>query len=166
MELKSALSALESHPTFSGWKSKNKDAYFSHAFRMLQDEHADWQLGFYQKKKEKITTFVVTLDAVRMRDAEEVFKREECDINPVEISEKTLDLDEVVKRANTFQQKNYPRDKSMKIIALLQCLPGFGSVWNLTFVTQQLNTLNMKIHSQSGDILDHKLSSVFSFRQE
>ena len=166
MELKPAMTVLESHPTFSAWKSKNKDAYLSHAFKMFQDQHTEWQLGFYQRKKEKITTFTVTPTAVEMRDAEEVFKKEENEIKPVELTDTTLGLTDVIAKANAFQQKNYPKDASMKIIALLQSLPEYGSVWNITYVTQAFNTLNMKIHPESGKILDHKLSSIFSFRQK
>ena len=55
MELRSALATLDSDPGFAGWKSLHKDAYFSHAFTMLQDQQEDWQLGFYQHKDEKIT---------------------------------------------------------------------------------------------------------------
>ncbi len=166
MELRPALSVLESNHSFSQWKAKNKDAYFSHAFKMFQDEHTEWQLGFYQKKKEKITTFIVKPDAVEMKAAEEVFKKEETQIKPVDFNDSTLELSEVIQKTNEFQKKNYPKDSSMKIIALLQNMPDYGSVWNITYVTQAFNTLNMKIHPQNGKVLDHKLSSIFSFREK
>ena len=166
MELRPALSVLESNTAFSHWKAKNKDAYFSHAFKMFQDEHTEWQLGFYQKKKKMITTFIVKPDAVEMRDAEEVFKKDETEIRPVNLADSALELTEVIQKANEFQKKNYPKDPSMKIIAILQNMQDYGSVWNITYVTQAFNTLNMKIHPMSGNVLDHKISSIFSFRQK
>ncbi|MBS3110957.1 hypothetical protein J4435_02565 [Candidatus Woesearchaeota archaeon] len=166
MELRSALATLDSDPGFAGWKSLHKDAYFSHAFTMLQDQQEDWQLGFYQHKDEKITTFVVKPHGVEMRDAEETFKREESRIEEVRLPKNALELKEVIRKANEFQQERYPKDRSMKIITLLQNLPEYGSVWNITYVTQQFNTLNMKIHPSTGEVLDHKLSSIFSFRQK
>jgi len=166
MELRAALAALEKNPAFNGWKEKNEGAYFSHAFKMFQDEHVDWQLGFYQRKKEKITTFVVKPQGVEMRGEEEVFKREESHIGKVELPENALEVEDIIGKANQFQQERYPNDRSMKIIALLQKLPEYGSIWNITYVTQQFNTLNMKIHPATGAILDHKISSIFSFRQK
>ncbi len=166
MELKEALSALEADEGFGSWKEKNNDAYFSHAFRMFQDERTDWQLGFYQCGNEKITTFVVKPGGVEIRGEEEVFKREDSSIGKVELPENALEVNDILSKASQFQQRTYPRDKSMKIITLLQNLPPYGSVWNITSVTQQFNALNMKIHPSSGEILDHKMSSIFSFRQK
>lgn len=166
MELKEALSVLEANQEFGSWKAKNKDAYFSHAFRMFQDEHTDWQLGFYQRRNDKITTFVVKPGKVEMREEEEVFKREGSPIGKVELPEGALKMGDIIGKASQFQQQKYPKDRSMKIITLLQNLPPYGSVWNITSVTQQFNALNMKVHPASGEILDHTMSSIFSFRQK
>jgi hypothetical protein len=131
---------------------------------MFQDDHKEWQLGYYEPKSEKITTFLVSLDSVEMRKAEEVFKKE-THVPKLEIPNPLLSLSDIMIRTNQFQSANYPKDKSMKTIALLQSLPEFGSVWNITLVTQGFNTLNMKLHPSTGEILDHKLSSIFSFKQ-
>ncbi len=164
MDIHDALHAIESSSSFRKWRSKNTSCYLSHAFKMFQDEHKEWQLGFYEPKTEKITTFLVSPEHVEKREAEEVFKKEEH-IQKLEIPATLLPLSDVLQKTNAFQQQNYPRDKSMKTIALLQSLPEYGSVWNITLVTQAFNTLNMKIHPSTGEILDHKMSSIFSFRQ-
>jgi hypothetical protein len=164
MDIQEALSAIESDQKFSKWQKKNKAAYLSHAFKMFQDEHKEWQLGYYEPKSEKITTFLITPDKVEQREAEEVFKKEEH-VQKLDISKGILPLREVMVKTSQFQQQNYPKDKSMKTIALLQSLPEYGSVWNITLVTQAFNTLNMKINPTTGDIIDHKMSSIFSFRQ-
>ena len=164
MDIQEALSAVESDKKFSKWRKKNKTAYLSHAFKMFQDEHKEWQLGYYEPKNEKITTFLVSPNGVEPRPAEEVFKKEEH-VNRLEIPSNLLPLRDVMVKTNEFQQQNYPKDKSMKTIALLQSLPDYGSVWNITLVTQAFNTLNMKIHPTTGAIIDHKMSSIFSFRE-
>jgi len=165
MELHAALSTLQEDSSFGQWKAKHKEAYLSHAFKMFQDQHNEWQLGYYHPKTEKITTFLVSPNTVQQREAEEVFKQEERHVQQLELTKDILSLKEVISITQQFQQKQYPKDKSMKTIALLQSIPEYGSVWNITLVTQAFNTLNMKVHPTSGEILDHKVSSIFSFRQ-
>lgn len=166
MELREALSALQHHQTFTNWKTKHRSAFFSHAFKMFQDEHKEWQLGFYEKAKKKITTFIITPQSVKMRPEEDAFRKDEGDIKEAKFPNSALTLEDVIVRANLFQQQNYPKDKSVKIISIFQNLPAYGTVWNITYVTQAFNTLNMKIDPISGKILDHAFSSIFSFRQK
>ncbi len=45
-------------------------------------------------------------------------------------------------------------------------MPEFGDIWNITYVTEAFNTLNMKIDAENGRVLEHNLASVFSFRKE
>jgi len=54
----------------------------------------------------------------------------------------------------------------VKIIAILQNLENLGNVWNLTFVIAAFNTLNMKINAENGKIVEHKLSSILSFKKD
>ena len=54
----------------------------------------------------------------------------------------------------------------IKTIAILQNIKPHGNIWNLTYITQAFNTLNMKIDASTGKILDHNHSSIFSFRKE
>jgi hypothetical protein len=164
MDIQDALLAIESDKKFAKWRAKNKAAYLSHAFKMFQDEHKEWQLGFYDRKTEKITTFMVSPGKVELRPAEEVFKKDEH-INKLELPTTLLPLKDIMTLTTEYQQRHYPKDRSVKTIALLQSLPEYGSVWNITLVTQAFNTLNMKLHPATGEILDHKLSSIFSFRQ-
>jgi len=167
MDLKSALKKLEEKPLFKEWKHKNKNTYLSYAFKIPQEMDAnEWQLGFYDKKKDNITTFVITGDTVNIRPEEELFKNEEMEVNEIEIDKVRMTFDNVVLKGSEFQQKNYPKDKSIKTIAILQNLPNFGNVWNLTYITESFNTLNMKIDASSGKVLEHHISSVFSFRMK
>ena len=71
-----------------------------------------------------------------------------------------------MQKANEFQQSNFPKDRSIKTIAILQNLPEFGNIWNLTYVTEAFNTLNIKIDALNGQVLEHNLTSIFSFRQK
>jgi hypothetical protein len=166
MDIKPALKKLEDSLAFKEWHKKNKDTYFSYAFKIQQEMPDEWQLGFYDKKKDKITTFVVNDSAISIRPEEEVFKKEESKVNEINLEKVKLTFEAVLGKANEFQQKNYQNDKSIKTIAILQNIVEYGTIWNITYVTEAFNTLNMKIDASNGKVVEHKLSSVFDFRKE
>ena len=166
MELKPALKKLEESQDFKKWHNKNKDTYFSYAFKIPQEMPDEWQLGFYNKKKDKITTFVMNGDNIKIRPEEDVFKKEDMKVNEVQINKVKLTFDNAISKADEFQQKNYPKDKSIKTIAILQNITNLGNIWNITYVTEAFNTLNMKIDASNGKVLEHNLVSILSFRKE
>ena len=166
MELKLALRKLEESPDFKKWRRENKNTYFSYAFKIPQEMPDEWQLGFYNRKRDKITTFIIKGDNVNIRLEEDVFKKEETKVNEIQLDKVKLALDNALAKANEFQEKNFPKDKSIKTIAILQNIPNLGNIWNITYVTETFNILNMKMDASSGKVIKHNLSSVFSFRSE
>ena len=105
-------------------------------------------------------------DSISIRPEEEVFNEEKTEVDEVELSKVRLSFDDAMAKSSEFQQKNFPKDKSMKTIAILQNLPNLGNVWNITYITESFNTLNMKIDASAGKVLEYKISSIFSFRKE
>ena len=167
MDVKFALESLELSDEFIKWRKNNKDSYFSYVFKILQEMQPDeWQIGFYNKKKDKITTFMLVGDNIKVRPEEEIFKKDSMKVNEIELEKVRLTFDEALEAADKFQQKNFPKDKSIKTIAILQNIAKLGNIWNITYITEALNTLNMKIDASNGKIIEHSISSVFSFRKE
>ena len=167
MDLKPALAKLEQTQDFKQWRKKNKKDYLSYGFKIFQEMGSDdWQLGFYNKKRDKITTFVLAGDNIKIRPEEEIFKKESMKVNEIELKKVRMTFDDALSAADKFQQKNFPKDKSIKTIAILQNAEKFGNMWNITYITEAFNTLNMKIDASSGKILEHSISSVFSFKKE
>ena len=167
MDLKPALEKLEESQDFKKWKQKNKDTYVSYAFKIPQEmDSNEWLVGFYDKKKDKITTFAMKNDGINMMPEEEIFKKEDAKVKKIELDKVKLTLDNAIAKADEFQQKNFPKDRSIKTIAILQNIDELGNIWNITYVTEAFNTLNMKIDASNGKIVKSKLSSVFSFRKE
>ena len=165
MELRQALKNLEESKEFKKWHKENKNTYFSYAFNIPQ-ENDEWQLGYYNKKKDMITTFIVNRDSIKVRPEEEVFKKEGMKVGQIQLENVMLTFENAVSKANEFQQKNFPKEKGIKTIAILQNVPKLGNVWNITYITEAFNTLNMKINANNGKVLEHNLSSVFEFRQK
>lgn len=166
MELKQALKKLEESQEFKKWHQKNKSTYFSYAFKILQEMDPDeWQIGFYNKKKDRITTFVIG-SGIKVRAEEEVFKKEDTKVNEIQLDKVKIAFEDAIAKAGKFQAENFPKDKSVKTIAILQNIKELGNIWNITYLTEAFNTLNMKIDASTGKVLEHKLSSIFSFRKE
>ena len=167
MDLKPSLKKLEESNDFKKWHQKNKNTYLSYVFKIPQEMSSEeWQFGFYNKKKDKITTFIISGDNIKSRPEEEIFKKEDMKVEGIQLDKVKLAFDSAIGKADEFQQKNFPKDKSVKTIAILQNMPKLGNVWNITYVTEAFNTLNMKIDAATGRVLEHKLSSIFSFRKE
>ena len=163
MDIKPVLEKLEKSDDFLKWKSKNKDTYFSYAFKIPQEMQEDWHIGYYNKDRDKITTFVVTGNGIDIKPEDEIFK-EERQVNGINLSNLKLSFEEIMDKAREFQAKTYPKEKSVKTIAILQSHPSLGDVWNITYITEAFNTLNMKIDASSGNVLDHKIASIFDFK--
>jgi len=167
MDLKPALARLEQTQDFKQWRKKNKNDYFSYGFKILQEMGSDdWQLGFYNKKKDKITTFTLVGDNIKIRPEEEIFKKEDMEVFEIELNKVKLTFEDALGAADKFQQKNHPKDNSIKTIAILQNIDKLGNVWNITYITEAFNTLNMKIDASNGKVLENSISSIFSFRKE
>ena len=167
MDLKEALRKLEESSDFKQWHKKHKNDYFSYAFKIPQEMgSSDWQFGFYSKKKDKITTFILIGDNIKIRPEEEVFKKNSMKVNEIDLDKVKITFDAAVKKAGEFQQKSFPKDRGIKTIAILQNIAKLGNIWNITYITEALNTLNMKIDASSGKVLENNLSSVFSFGKE
>ncbi len=167
MDLKIACKKLEESQDFRKWKQKHKSSYFSYAFKIPQEMNSkEWQLGYYDNKKDKITTFVIGEKGIETRPEEEIFKKDEMKVNEIQIDKVKITFDSAIGKANEFQQENFPKDKTIKTIVILQNMPKLGNIWNITYITEAFNTLNMKIDAFNGKVLEHALSSVFSFRKE
>ncbi|MBW2980270.1 hypothetical protein KY360_02540 [Candidatus Woesearchaeota archaeon] len=164
--LKKALKQLESDSEFKEWKKENKECYFSYAFNMVKNSNEldDWQLGFYNKKNDKVTTFIIKKDDVEMKPEEDIFKKEETEIKEIDLKEAKLNIDDVLKKASGLQKEKYPKELPVKVILILQNLPGLGNLWNITYLTQSFNTLNIKISSSNGKILKHNLAALVDFK--
>ena len=167
MDLKPALKNLEESKEFKMWRKKNKKTYISYAFKIPQEMGSnDWQFGFYNSKKDKITTFVITGDSIKIRPEEEIFKKEDMKVKKIQLDKVNLTFDNAIGKADEFQQKKFSKDKSIKTIVILQNSQEFGDIWNITYITEAFNTLNMKIDASNGKMLEHNLSSILSFRKE
>lgn len=158
-----AIKKLEESEEFKQFKEENPDAFLVHVFYMLDEANANsTQVGYYSKKTDKITTFIVEPDLITRNPEAEVFKEQETLMNPLDLKILKIDIKDAVAIAEKLRQEKYKDQVPLKNIAILQHLD-VGQVWNITFVTQSFKTLNIKINSTSGEIVSDKLVAIIEF---
>ncbi len=161
MELKRALKILKGSKEFKEWNSNNKGSFFSYAFKMDEaDNEGQWQLGFYRMERDKVAPFIVGKNNVELHEEEEIFKKPEAKVEPIDIKKVKLTFKEILKKAEEFQKKHYSAELVDKTISILQNIEEYSTIWNITCVTRSFKTLNMKISPENGKITSHNISSL------
>ena len=167
MEPKETLEHLKESNTFRQWNEKNTDNFFSYALKIIENKSEEpWKLGFYLKSKDKMVSFIIKSDNIEMQNEEEIFKRPETEVKPIKEEKIKVPFKRILKNAEQLQKEKYSKEIISKTIAILQNLKEYGTVWNITFVTLAFKTLNLKINSENGEIIDYNLESLMSLMRE
>jgi len=164
MEAKEIIETLRSHSEFKEWEKHNKECYLVHIFKMLDDLNEKvWQVGYYNKKNDKITTFFMDDNDIKIIPEEEVYKKEKKAIKKLDIKKVEVSMQDSLKKANELLKKKYKGESSLKTILILQNI-NEGLVWNITFVTNSFKTLNVKVDANNGKIVKHEITSLMEFK--
>ena len=163
-EIKEAINQLENDTVFKDWRSKNKDSYLCHCFKMMDEANIDdWQIGYYNKN-DTIITFMVSSSGVQKGEESEIFKKPGDNVKELNKDNIKVSYLEALDEASAFAEKNYSKEVITNKILILQNLK-LGQVYNITFVTMAMNTINIKIDSSSKEVLEHKLTSLMDLSQ-
>jgi hypothetical protein len=165
MKVKQVLSDLRATKQFKEWHTKNKESKLVHVFVAL--EHGvppAYDIGFFDAKKNLMTSFVVDeiTKEIQINESDEVFIEPGKSILPLDESKIKIDLIDAENISQNLQKEKYKAHLPVKAILLLQNLE-IGQVWNVTYITKSFQTLNMKIDSETGKIIEEKLHQIFSF---
>lgn len=164
MSFKEAFGKLKESPEFNEWQKKNPDAFLAHFFNLLDAHYvpSDWEAGFYDKNKDRITAFIVG-DKILVKPEDEVFKKEEHHVHELALEKIKTELSEVIKTFKKCQETKYAGQWPVKVFVILQEL-GEGPVWNITAATQAFSALNIKVSAVDGKIISDACESFFDLR--
>ncbi|MFC1801359.1 hypothetical protein ACFLZB_02755 [Nanoarchaeota archaeon] len=164
MNFREAFEKLQGSLEFKEWRKENPSPFLAHFFIQLDSNYnrGEWEIGFYNKEKDRITTFVVG-SSILVKPEDEVFKKEEHEVRELKIDEIEVGLDEVIKTFKQYQEEKYPGQVPMKLFAILQDIAE-GLVWNVTSATKTFSALNLKISVADGKIISEKCESFFDLR--
>lgn len=166
MRFKQSYDKLLESKEFKQWREKNKKDYLAHGFYM-DDEVSknEWQIGFYNKEKDKMTTFSVFKERVEVSKEAEIFKKPEAKIEELKVEEIKISSDEGFKIADKIQKEKYSSDLPQKRFMIIQNLEG-KTVFNITMLTATFEALNLRISCSTGKILLEKITPLMNFRAE
>ena len=160
MVLDKILKKLEDSTIFKSWFKINPNYYLVHAFLMIDPQVKPiWQIGYYDKKKDKMITFDVG-DEIVQNPESEVFKSSGV-VKKLDLNEVKIDYKKAMSIVEKFAKKQYPHYSIDKKIIILQNLD--EQVWNTTFISNSFGTLNIKLNAADGKVFHHNLSKIFSF---
>lgn len=166
MKLKDVVERLESHSEFKEWKKANKEYYLAHAFLMMDKANENmWQIGYYNKKSDKITTFLMEGDDIKISPEQNIFKKPGCTVEKLDISKVKIGSVQAIETAEQVMEKEYPKANPIKMFFIIQNLPEQGHVYNITFVTQDFKTVNIRISTGTGKVLCHKIENILDIRK-
>jgi hypothetical protein len=88
---------------------------------------------------------------------EEYIQKLDIDKLKISRSDASSACDEVIK-------ENYKHETLNKAIFLLQNLPEFGEVWNITIITSSFSVINIKIDAITGNVVKHEKQSLMGWK--
>lgn len=166
MPFRKFIEQIEQSNSFEEWKKEHKNFFIAHAFTMVEESmQQDWQIGYFDKDNGRITSFVFDREKnIKALPESEIFKEENKKVHPLDLEKVKIDFEQALKTAEELQKTKYPTEKPAKKIVILQNLES-GQVWNITYITHSLKTLNIKVDTEKGTILGDKLVSIIQFNK-
>jgi hypothetical protein len=164
MDFKNTIVIVEESKEFKDFISKHPYYYLVHVFTIDDSENSDvWQIGYYSKNTDKIIVFEYHNDLISIHPEADALKKEEY-IQPLDLKELTISKEDAVRICSSLLANNYSNELPSKTIILLQNLPEYGQVWNITIVTLALNVINIKIDATNGNVIKYTKENMMSWR--
>jgi len=162
MALTDILKRVDESAEYKQWRKEHADAFLAHAFVMVDEENKDvWQIGYFDEKEDKLTTFVVEPNKISVIHGQEVLK-EADKIKPLEVPDIKISVEEALAKAEEARKEHYPREMILKKFFIIQHTTN-GSIFNVTYFTQSFGNINIKISTIDGKILKHSFSKLADF---
>ena len=161
--LKEEKSKIEKTEKFLDFKKEHQKAYFYAAFTLYDDiKNAKWQFNYYDPKSNKTTYFEFN-DEIKISSEEKIFQKNNEEPKELDLNNIKIDLDKAFSILNELKNEKYKDQHENKFIIVVQYSDD-KLVWNITYLTEELNFLNVKIDCINGEILDEKFDSVLRFK--
>lgn len=163
MDIKKIVAEIESSKEF---KSIDPEHYLVHIFRMM-DAHSpeECQVGYYNKASDKIIVFDYVNGKINVMPPQEAFKEQNY-ISPLNLEKINLSIDDAINIVQRILADNYSGHFFLKAILLLQSLPEYGQIWNITIVTNTFNVINIKINAETSEVINHSMESLLGWKKD
>lgn len=164
MDAKEVILSLMDKDEYKEYSQNKKGFYPVHFFAFFEkDFMKDCHVGFFDDEKGAMDTFALMNDKIQINTEPELLKHADEKIKALELERIKVTTDSAINTLNELMTKKYKKEGVDKVFCILQNIDA-GQVWNITTVTKSFNTLNVKIDSETGKIVEDKLMSIFEFR--
>lgn len=155
-----SIKKLEETNEFKEFIEINKDAFLSNGFTIYENENSKWQIGYYSPKKNMFFNFL-TKDKIYIEESEKISEEEVSKLNVKKIK---TDIKEILDNVEKIRKKKYPLDKIEKIIVILQSIKN-KTLWNLTCITTNFKTIQIKINAINKKLISSDIKSIFELKK-
>jgi len=160
MDLRKTIEDLENRKEFKEWKKDNASSYLAHVFMMVKKGEELMEIGYYHEDG-TITTFAPG-ESIAINHHKEIFQKEKKEVRKLDRSRIKLTLDKSLEIAGKLQKDKYPAEMPMSKMIVLQAMEA-AHVYNITYLTCNFKTLNIKINAENGEIMQENLAPLIQF---
>lgn len=160
MEAKEAVAKVEESEAFRQWKQQHPRSFLYTYFVMLGDGKITEKLVmYYDEAAQKASAF----DPEQPEQAKEEEVLQSGDkVQQLDLGKVKVGVQDAVEKAAAVCREEYGVRQAEKTIAILQHLKE-GQLWNITLLTQNYKTINVRIDAALGEVLSRNLFSLFEF---
>lgn len=134
-----------------------EDAFLAHAF-VMRDEAGgeEWQIGYYSPSSMLMTSFMIG-ETITMLPPAEVLKAdvEIHELNPASV---TITPVNAFHTAEKVVKEHYKGALAARVFYIIQHLE--MPVYNITFITRQFSTINVRVDAATGDVVHHSSENL------
>ena len=154
-ELKKLVESVANSNEFK----KFKDISLCSLFTLMDKTECNWQVDYYDEKKDKIVSFIIENGNVKSEESK-IFKEKETKVARLDLNEVKINLKDTLKIVNEIHKKKYQSETVNKKIIILQVIQ--KPIWNITYITAGFNIINFKLSAVSGELIADNISSALS----
>jgi len=165
MEFLDAIKKLDDSEDIKRWKNDHPEMYLVHGFTMLGNNKEDpmnWQIGYYDTKHDKITPIELGI-GINIGAPQQAFKKNES-IDKLNLEKVKITAKKAIDEAEKIRLEKYTHETPAKIFIVIQNLRKEGQVWNITIATKTMNTINIKIDAETGEIKSVKTENFIQVK--
>jgi hypothetical protein len=159
MEILDIIKAVKENKQVEDFLYKNGEAYLAHLFAMFDEANKnEYQVGFFSPEDNRIHVFLYDseLNTCIKNAGEEPFKEPDSEINELNVNNIKVDIKDALNKA--IDETKKMKEIITKKILVVQNLDGID-LYNFTFVTVSMKTINIKLDASTGELIS---SDVFS----
>lgn len=137
-------------------KEKKPKGFLTTIFKMCDPNEIDdipFQFDFYNPEKDVICSYIIQDEILEINKDVKVFKDEKKEMKQLNIENvnyENIPTNEILKKYN---------EKITKIIIILQ-----EKTWNLSYITNSLNLINVKIDTETNKIIQETKESITTLK--